>query len=209
MILRTDLYAAVLHEDRLTRNQKAVRESPSYFLIGFVILLLGAGAAHYLFLQQMVKRLRPQSEELATKAATAQKDLQEANLRLLAQQKKVARRTALLSFADHRLSWAPVLETLYATTPPQIELTRIHGSCFFSQSATLQISGKTATRNSRLDCDKYRLLLIQALSDTGIAAEGKFARLEDVDSGNKSAGNTFLITEFTIELTWKIQANGK
>jgi len=207
MILRTDLYAAIRLQDRLQQTKKA--DQATYrSLIGLFLFLLVAAGSHYFYMVDQVNRLRPEAEAASNRASKIQKDLQSAQERIDQQHEKVSRRTALLAFANNRLSWAPVLEAVFEVTPPYIEMKSITGISANQESNKLVISGRTATRNSRLDCDKYRLLLVEALSRLGHNAEGKFAHLEEIDAGVKT-GNAFLLTTFDIELTWNTKSDGR
>jgi hypothetical protein len=202
-IIRTDLYAAILHENRLGRQ--TVQESPAKVIVMLAVVFLVAGAAHYFYLSHQLNALRPQADELVSKADFARRDLENAKLRIVDLRERVAKRDQLMKFAKSRNNWGPVLEGVFACTPAYIELTAVKGTAVGQPQGhvLLNVSGRTATRNSRLDCDKYRLLVLEALTDAGIQnAEAKFTRMEEADPGAKTVGNSFMVTEFTIQLSW-------
>lgn len=209
-LIRTDLYAAILHEDRFKHN--VVSESPAKVITVLALLLIAAGAAHYFYLSHQLRQLRPQVEELAGKAEFTRRDLDNAKTRIADQRERVAKRTQLIEFAKKRTNWGPLLEGVFASTPAQIELTSVQGSSggLPQPQVALIVSGRASTRNSRLDCDKFRLLLVEALAEAGIQnAESKFTKLEEVDPGSKTVGNSFLVTEFTIQLKWSGENHGR
>lgn len=208
MILRTDLYAAILHEDRLQKNEARAQGSIWKVIVGFSLALLTAGGIYYYCLQQQVEALRPQASAAKARLEKIQRDLQGATERTEALRDKVARRDVLMRFAKNRLSWAPIMEAVFQATPGHIELTTLKANCSMQQKCTVRVRGRTATRNSRLDCDKYRLLLTEALGEMGIPAEAKFISLAEVESGVPS-GNAYLSTVFEIELSWTSQPHGK
>ena len=207
ILIRTDLYAAILLENRLIKHQATVRQSPMLVFVAMLVLLVCVGSAHLFYLLHQVGELRPQEKAITERAQFTQRDLDNSRVRIGDQEAKVAKRTLLLKFAKERLSWAPVLESVMAITPAQIELTSIRGSYFGQNAGSLVISGQTATRTSRLDCDKFRLLLVQALSDAGFHATSKFNNLLEVDAN--PTGANFLTTQFVIQLNWGGEANGK
>lgn len=209
-IIRTDLYAAIVHEDRLGRQ--AVRESPAKVIGALALLFVAAGAAHYFYLSHELQVLRPQAEELARQADKTRRDLELSKAQITEIRERVAKRNQLMQFAAKRNNWGPILEAVFASTPAQIELIAIQGSAggLPQPQVALSVSGRTATRNSRLDCDKFRLLLLEALREAGIEnAEAKFTRLEETDPGAKTVGNSFLVTEFTIQLKWSGVNHGR
>lgn len=205
MIIQTNLYTVLLHEEREARKEKWVRQAPFLWIAGLVFILLFAAITHYAGLRHKVQATRKQSTELAVQSASIQKDLQSADLRILAQRSKVSKRDAVIRLARNRMNWAPLLEAIYATTPAQIELTSFQGLCMSQLECVLRISGRIATKDARLDCDKFRLQLAQVLGEIGITTQGKFNRLEEAGPLPRMEGTAYPATEFTIEFDWNNQ----
>ena len=187
MIIRTDLYAVLSEGQKRQRN-------PYRFVWLFAGLLLAGATIEYWLLLTARSDLKTQESRLESKAAQLAKEMVLAEAEAAKAATLRTQRAALLEFAYRRISWAPLLEGIFAAVPETLQLHSVKGSSPWQSDCTLQISGKATGEQPRLEADKFRSLCIDALADAGITAIGSFNKLEDTDATGPLAQSEFEIT---------------
>ena len=122
--------------------------------------------------------------------------------------RKVRHRNSILGLANDRLAWAPLIEKLFTVVPSSIQLSSLRANFVGSERCTIRVAGLTATQRPRLECDKFRLLMVSTLAEAGVNVEGRFVALEDLDEALRLGGETYPQATFVIELSWKNSPHG-
>lgn len=191
MIIRTDLYAVWMEGKKPPYNPL-----PLVLAAGFALLVLAG--ADFWYLTTTLQKARAQNSLLAATSAQLSKDLLQAQANAAEVAKMRANRKALLDFAYQRVSWAPLLQDVFAALPEGVELYALEGSSPLQENCLLQITGKAADRYPRLEADKFRSLCLDALR--ALEVEASFSKLEDIEAKNNSPVPE---AEFVISLRWK------
>lgn len=187
MIIRTDLYAV------LTQGQKKRRNPyPAIFLVAGLLLL--AAILEYWHLSGQRSQLRAQQEQLENKASQLEQELAIANSEAEKAATLRAQRQAVMEFAFGRVSWAPLLEEIFAAMPETVQLHSVKGNSPWQTECTLQISGRATGEQARLEADKFRSLCMDALANLGITAIATFNKLEDLENSEPLTQADFEIT---------------
>ena len=187
MIIRTDLYAV------LTQGQ--IKRRNPYPLICLVAAVLLAGAAlEYWFLSTQRSRLDAQQKQLQAKAADLELNLAATKNEAEKAMRLRTEREAITTFAYQRISWAPLLEEIFAAMPETIQLQSVKGHSPWQTECTLQIGGRATGQQPRLEADKFRSLCMDALANAGITAIATFNKLEDLEHSGPLAEADFEIT---------------
>lgn len=187
MIIRTDLYA-VLAQGRKKPNKLLP------VLAGTGALLLGLVGLDHVYLSKQTAHLRIQKSALESKLSQLETDLAQA--REAAAQSELARlrRKTVLDFAFQRLTWAPLLQEIFAVIPETIQLQTVEGSTPWQTDCTLKLTGKCTSEQPRLEADKFRSLCIDSLAGSGIIAVASFGKLEDLENPGPLPESEFEIT---------------
>jgi hypothetical protein len=191
--IRTNLYSG-----RLARRQRAAVRSRRALT---VVLIVAAALWFARETQRQVEVLRAELEaSKATETALAT-ELQAARRKAEAEALHAAARDPVLRVAQGRWNWAPVLERLYAVTPPHIELHSLKIRVLEMDAGILQVSGRSAGARPRVESDKFRLLVSSALAETGCTVSSQFIKLEDSAVTIRFEETDYESADFVLEFT--------
>lgn len=189
MIIRTDLYEVWMEGKKPPYNPL-----PLVLTLGFTLLVLAVGDAWYL--SYSLKKAHSQNAILTAESGQLSKDLAQAKLNAQEVTKLRLRRQSVLEFAYKRVSWAPLLQEVFAALPDGLELFAVEGSTPLQENCWLHITGKAADKYPRLEADKFRSLCLDALKPLDVDAS--FTKLEDVEKTTSPLPEA----EFVITLRW-------
>jgi len=195
IVVRSNLVS----EARSQRRRFATRQ-----IVRVGLLLLSAAA--FTFWSMIHGELTKVRQEYAAKQVAEKKldeDLDLARAKAAQRKTEATRRNAVLGYASSRTNLAPVLETLFAATPANVEISALRISAPDMDGCTVQISGRTAGAQPRLECDKCRLLLADAVAETGFTVTATFSKLEDALGTVHFEEAEYPIADFVIEMKLK------
>jgi hypothetical protein len=195
IVVRSNLVSEARSQRRRFATRQIVR-------VG-LILLIAAACTYWSVTHGELTKVR--QEYAAKRAADAKlnEDLDAARARAGQRKTEVTRRDAVLGYASSRTNLAPVLETLFAAVPANVEISALRILAPTMDGCTVQITGRTAGAQPRLECDKCRLLLTDSLAETGFTVTATFSKLEDVLGTVHFEEAEYPIADFVIEMKLK------
>ncbi|MES2568985.1 MAG: hypothetical protein V4710_02895 [Verrucomicrobiota bacterium] len=189
------------HEHRVTHWKRwACIGSVAVICLG----LCGWGA-----LQSRVKELRKTSARLRTQHESIGAQLAAARVRASQIAATATRRNAIVGMAKNRFNWAPLLARMFSIVPENMEFSSLSATCSNQNACRIEISGRVASEKPRLDCDKFRLLLINTLPELETAAGAQFLKLEDSEEKITVDQIPYSVSHFIIALNWNHRPHEK
>jgi len=192
LVVRTNLYSTRLGRHKSKRWW--------WRAAGSILALLAAGAASWLAADREAFLLGQEYNRQVANKTRIEKELCVIRDRVAARTDAARRRDQVLRFANQRWNWAPILSRVLAATPDNVAFTSFRINATTLEEGTLLIAGKSAGAQPRLECDKCRLLLVDALREAGYTALGEFTRLDDSEEVIRSAGGEHLSADFVLQL---------
>lgn len=192
MIIRTDLYAVHIDGRKQPRNRAGKITAA---ILGAILTLTVLDAW---LISGKRQHLKLEETTLKSQLLKLDKDLAVAQLKANELAKKRKFNKTLLQFANARVSWAPLLESIFAVLPENVQLTALSGKSTSQDDCLLQISGKIFGTQARLEADKFRTLCLEALAQ--IKAKAEFDKLEELEPKPDSPLQE---AEFEISIRWK------
>jgi hypothetical protein len=195
IVVRTNLCAERLVQKRAATGRRRVAGA-------LVIVVLIAFLA-WQYSRAQVTELRRQHAASKSAEAVLDRDLAAAHARAAERMAQAARREPVLELAKKRWIWAPVLERVFAAMPENSEISLLQIRAADADDYIVQVTGRSAGEQPRLECDKCRLLLADALVEAGYSVTAHFARLEDSVATIRFEETDYPAAEFVIELRFK------
>ena len=126
--------------------------------------------------------------------------LQEADLKATS-----AASVALANRIEKRFFWGPVLDILYRTVPPEVQLSKFSGSNpRLSEQAVIQLDGISAGPEPRAVAEKFRNALIDAFGAKYRDVVCTFRQLEEQPGSTvKVDGQDLPTARFTLDLKFR------
>lgn len=195
MSLRINLY----HE--IQKQQKARRRDPlklAMFGLAFIGICFVAyylyrlGAVHEVNSQAAVIEENWSKMEPKQKAAKTREDELTANIKLC---------DDLVRRIEGRFFWAPILEELLHSVPPDVQLTHLDGTLNPSihGRALLNVGGLSSTSEPRKVAEDFRTALDEKLGETFKQVDSHFNLLDDAETSVALNGQSFPVANFAIE----------
>jgi len=196
MIIRTNLYAGVLAQE----HQKKFQPVRIAIAAGVVLVLFAMLCYGKLLLN--VRSLRQQAAAASAKEEAVHKNLLEARARAEVLKAKIQYREGFMGVANNRINWAPILEKVLSTLPPNVQLYGLDFAKHGNGKAVVTVDGRVSGEQPRLECDKVRVLLLDEFREINALASSRFTLLEDLPEPVHKAGWTEPAARFTIQLIW-------
>ena len=174
--------------------------------IGALSLSIAAAAGFWWVTYVELSALR--GEHAAKMATDAKLDGELARAREKAAKREAdaARRDVVLRYAASRTNLAPMLERLFAATPANVEISGLQIKAPNTDGVVVEVHGRSAGAQPRLECDKCRLLLANAVSEAGFNVTATFSKLEDAPGTIHFEECEYPAADFVIEMKLKPEA---
>jgi hypothetical protein len=106
---------------------------------------------------------------------------------------------------EKRFHWAPVLETVMASVPPNVQLTKLAGDTGRDRAGVCQINleGIAAGEEPRAVAEELRKTVVERFAAKYPAASGVFRNLDDSTERIRVDGKPMPAVVFTISITFK------
>ncbi len=201
MIIRTNLCSKAPRQERAPIQ-------PRQWIVASLALVLALGVFNWMAKDRGAKKLLAVVTARKAKQLSLEDELALAQSRSEKRTIKINRRNSIIGFAKNRLNWAPLLEQIFSALPENIELSALSGTCTGLDSCLITITGQAAARQPRLECDKFRLLLTNNLTDMSTSIKTRFIQLEDSEETIVLDKVPYSVSDFTIALEWSHPGHG-
>ena len=202
MIIRTNLYAPEMEQPR------APVITPVRLAVTAGIMLVAFLAVQSLVLYREVQTLRLEVAAQSSIEEPIRQKLEGARTRAIALSKKIQKRQAIMGCLNGRVNWAPVLERIYSAIPDDVQLSELRLSHNEKGACVVLLNGRAAGNQPRIEADKCRVILLDALQEIAPAAIASFISLDDADQTVHRDGQEMPVAKFSIQISWVDHANG-
>jgi hypothetical protein len=201
IVARTNLYSERLEERRRRRAAQVARN-----LSAIAVL---CAASFWLVSKCQRDELRREHSAKKASEASLHRQLLASRENVEKRAEEVKRRDAVLELDRQQWRWASILEAVFAATPVNVEMSMLEIKTPAQGDRILQISGRSAGKQPRMECDKCRLLLVDILREAGYSVTSQILKLEDSPTTIRFENVDYPAADFVIELRFSFVAHGK
>lgn len=189
----------LLHEQQKLERQKQLDPLKlGIYLIGGIVAFFVVYYAWEWFSAQSTFSRR---DDLKAQWSKKEKELTGVN-QVEAEMKATNSVSTLLSYRiDNRFYWAPFLETLYRSVPPEVQIVSLLGTNTRKETTvSVNIDGMAAGAEPRAAAEKFRTVLLAGIGEKYKGAKVTFRTLEEAGSTVKLDEKDLPTARFSLKL---------
>ena len=201
MALRINLYHEVLRAKRQEQYDPL-----KLSMLGLIVVAIGMAGYYFLQMKRTsdartaFQAQKAQFDKLSPQQAAAAKKETELN-------KEIDLAEKLTKRIERRIYWAPLFESILATVPANVQLTRLACDTGRDKGGTSQMSidGIAADEEPRAVAENLRKAIVERLAAKYPNAAATFRSLDDSPEHPVVAGKRVAAVVFTISVTFKAE----
>ncbi len=188
----------LLHEEQFLLQQR--KRDPlklGFYALGAVAMLF---FLYYAYRYASSSGLRSQLRDRQAEWAKQEPKAQTAATRETDLSAKLAEAAAVTRRMENRFYWAPLLDTLLKTVPPNVQVVNLTGTNDpKADKVSVLLEGIVAGEVPRITADQFRTALTERLAKQYPGATSTFRALDDTTSTVNVGGRALPTARFTIE----------
>ena len=191
----------LLHEEQFLLQQR--KRDPlklGFYALGAVAMLF---FLYYAFRYASSGSIRSELRAKQAEWAKEEPKAKNAAARETELSAKLTAADAVSKRIENRFYWAPVLDVLLKTVPPNVQIVSLTGNNDSkADKVTVLLEGIVAGEVPRIAADQFRTLLTERLAKQYPGATGTFRSLDDTAATVNVGGRALPTARFTIEATF-------